>query len=94
LQRAITFSYTIPSELLNQADRLVGGDDAVLVIDDTAVPKKCEHSVGVAPQYASALGKTANCQTFRATLLAPVRNGLPIKTRLAHSAAEFVGHGS
>ena len=41
-----------------QADRLVGGPDAVLVIDDTALPKKGSHSVGVAPQYASALGKT------------------------------------
>ena len=38
--------------------RLVGGPDAVLVIDDTALPKKGTHSVGVAPQYASALGKT------------------------------------
>lgn len=47
-------------ELLAQADRLVGGHNAVLVIDDTALPKKGTHSVGVAPQYASALGKTAN----------------------------------
>ena len=52
------------SELLVQADRFVGGSDAVLVIDDTAIPKKGAHSVGVAAQYASALGKTANCQTL------------------------------
>ena len=54
----------VETELLIQADRLVGGSDAVLVIDDTAIPKKGTHSVGVAAQYASALGKTANCQTL------------------------------
>ncbi len=47
----------LEAELLIQADRLVGGSDAVLVIDDTAMPKKGTHSVGVAPQYASALGQ-------------------------------------
>jgi hypothetical protein len=36
------------TELLVQADRLVGGSDAVLVIDDTAIAKKGTHSVGVA----------------------------------------------
>ncbi|MEH2474127.1 hypothetical protein V1281_004689 [Nitrobacteraceae bacterium AZCC 2161] len=40
----------LESELLVQADRLVGGKDAVLVIDDTAMPKKGDRSVGVAPQ--------------------------------------------
>jgi SRSO17 transposase len=45
----------VETELLVQADRLVGGRDAVLVIDDTALPKKGTHSVGVAAQYASAL---------------------------------------
>jgi SRSO17 transposase len=60
----------LETELLTQADRLVGGSDAVLVIDDTAVSKKGQHSVGVAPQYASALGKTANCQTLVSLTLA------------------------
>ena len=54
----------LEKELLVQADKLVGGSDAVLVIDDTAVQKKGKHSVGVAWQYASALGKNANCQTL------------------------------
>ena len=53
-----------------QADRLVGGDDAWLIVDDTALPKKGRHSVGVAPQYASALGKNANCQTLVSLTLA------------------------
>ena len=60
----------LEAELLMQADRLVGGPDAVLVIDDTALPKQGSHSVGVAPQYASALGKTANCQTLVSVTLA------------------------
>jgi SRSO17 transposase len=67
-------------ELLIQADRLVGGKDAVLVIDDTAVPKKGERSVGVAPQYASALGKTANCQTLVSLTLA--RGEVPVMVAL------------
>jgi len=60
----------VEAELLIQADRLVGGEDAVLVIDDTAIAKKGRHSVGVAPQYASALGKIANCQTLVSLTLA------------------------
>src|SRR5712675_1685313 len=72
----------VEAELLVQADRLVGGSDAVLVIDDTALPKKGSHSVGVAPQYASALGKIANCQTLVSVTLAsgevPVMVGLQL----------------
>ena len=66
----------VETELLVQADKLVGGSDAVLVIDDTAIPKKGAHSVGVAPQYASALGKTANCQTLVSLTLA--RGEVPV----------------
>ena len=70
----------LETELLIQADRLVGGSDAVLVIDDTAVPKKGKHSVGVAAQYASALGKTANCQTLVSLTLA--RGEVPVMVAL------------
>ena len=70
----------VETELLGQADRLVGGSDAVLVIDDTAIPKKGTHSVGVAPQYASALGKTSNCQTLVSLTLA--RGEVPVMRAL------------
>ena len=70
----------VETELLVQADRLVGGRDAVLVIDDTALPKKGMHSVGVAAQYASALGKTANCQTMVSLTLA--RGEVPVMLAL------------
>ena len=70
----------LETELLIQADKLVGGGNAVLVIDDTAVPKKGQHSVGVAPQYASALGKTANCQTLVSLTLA--RGEVPVMVAL------------
>ena len=66
--------------LLKEADRLVGDDAGYLVIDDTALPKKGRHSVGVAPQYASSLGKTSNCQSLVSVTLAsrevPVMVGL------------------
>ncbi len=67
--------------LLGEADRLVGGLDAVLVVDDTALPKKGDRSVGVAPQYATTLGKTANCQTLVSLTLA--RGEVPVAVGLA-----------
>jgi SRSO17 transposase len=66
----------LTEELAIQADKLIGGANAVLVVDDTALPKKGSHSVGVAPQYASALGKTANCQTLVSLTLA--RDEVPV----------------
>lgn len=73
-------SAPLESALLSEADRLVGGADSWLIIDDTCLPKKGDHSVGVAPQYASSLGKTANCQSLVSVTLAsrevPVMVGL------------------
>lgn len=70
----------LEAALLTEADAQVGGDDAWLIIDDTSLPKKGTHSVGVAPQYASTLGKTSNCQTLVSLTLAsgevPIMAGL------------------
>jgi hypothetical protein len=63
-------SRPLEAALWQYAEGLVGGEDAWLIIDDTALPKKGMRSVGVAPQYASALGKRANCQTLVSTTLA------------------------
>src|ERR671911_83252 len=72
----------LDAELLAQANRLVGGPDAILVIDDTALPKKGTHSVGVGPQYAGALGKNTNCQTLVSLTLARDEVPIPIVLRL------------
>src|ERR1700712_587666 len=73
-------SVPLEAALLKEADRLVGDQAGFLVIDDTALPKKGRHSVGVAPQYASSLGKTSNCQSLVSVTLAsrevPVMVGL------------------
>ena len=70
----------LAAALLAEADKMVGGGNAWLIVDDTALPKKGRHSVGVAPQYASSLGKTANCQSLVSVTLAshevPVMVGL------------------
>jgi SRSO17 transposase len=70
----------LEAELARRAERLVGGPDAVLVIDDTALVKQGRHSVGVARQYCGELGKRANCQALVSLTLAraevPVGVGL------------------
>src|SRR5258708_17466283 len=48
----------VETELLIQADRLDGGNDALMVIDGTAITINIKHSVGVAHYKASALDDT------------------------------------
>ena len=68
--------------LAGKAAALVGGPGAVLVVDDTACPKKGKHSVGVARQYCGALGKQANCQVLVSLTLARDEVPLPVGLRL------------
>ena len=68
--------------LAHEADRLVGGVEAVLVIDDTALPKQGTLSVGVARQYCGQLGKKANCQALVSLTLARDEVPIPVALRL------------
>jgi SRSO17 transposase len=62
--------------LAEKAQAMVGGPEAVLIIDDTALLKQGKRSAGVARQYAGAAGKTTNCQTLVSLTLA--RDEVPV----------------
>ena len=52
------------------------------IIDDTGIPKKGRHSVGVKPQYCGQLGKEANCQVAVSLSIANHFASLPVGYRL------------
>src|SRR3954449_6491425 len=79
--------------LAKQADQLVGGPEAVLVIDDTALPKKGTLSVGVARQYCGQLGKRANCQALVSLTLAGREVPVPVGLRLVLPGEGRAGPG-
>jgi len=67
LQQFVNQSPWDPASVVNHlvdvmADHL-RPSPGILVLDDTSLPKKGTHSVGVARQYCGALGKVANCQS-------------------------------
>jgi SRSO17 transposase len=68
--------------LLDKADAIVGGRNAHLIVDDTALVKKGTHSVGVAHQYCGQLGKNANCQALVSLTLARDEMPVPVGLRL------------
>src|SRR3954468_8517124 len=73
--------------LAEQVERQVGGEGAVLVVDDSGIPKKGELSVGVARQDCGELGKVANCQVLVSLTLARGEVPLPVGLRLFLPAA-------
>lgn len=55
---------------------------AAWVVDDTAIPKKGKHSVGVARQYCGVLGKQDNCKVAVTVSLANSTMSVPCAWRL------------
>jgi SRSO17 transposase len=58
------------------------GPIRALIVDDTGMPKKGKHSVGVARQYCGQLGKQDNCQVAVSLSAANDQASLPIAYRL------------
>jgi SRSO17 transposase len=54
----------------------------VWIVDDTGIPKKGRHSVGVGHQYCGQLGKQANCQVAVSLSVANHHASLPVAYRL------------
>jgi SRSO17 transposase len=52
------------------------------IIDDTGLPKKGRHSVGVARQYCGQIGKEDNCQVAVSLSIANAHASLPVAYRL------------
>ncbi|MCP4966728.1 MAG: IS701 family transposase [bacterium] len=59
-----------------------GGPIKTWIVDDTGLPKKGKHSVGVARQYCGQLGKQDNCQVAVSLSVANDVASLPIAYRL------------
>lgn len=66
--------------VLEQMER--HGAVAAWVIDDTGIPKKGSHSVGVARQYCGAVGKQENCQVAVSVSLVNEAVSVPAAYRL------------
>src|ERR1700704_1971976 len=58
------------------------GPVAAWVVDDTGIPKKGSHSVGVTHQYCGVLGKSANCQVAVTVSLVNAVLSVPVGFRL------------
>lgn len=62
--------------------RISSAEQRYLIIDDTGIPKKGTHSVGVSHQYCGQLGKQANCQVAVSVSLASKKASVPVAWQL------------
>lgn len=72
----------VQRKLVDVVSKRHGLKKAILIVDDSSLPKKGEASVGVAPQYCGALGKVANCQNVVTLQAVAGRLHFPVAARL------------
>jgi SRSO17 transposase len=78
----------VDNDLLTKVREMVlpaierGGAIEAWIVDDTGLPKKGKHSVGVARQYCGQVGKQENCQVAVSLSIANHHASLPIAYRL------------
>jgi len=73
--------------LLDQAwqwvdSRIADREPRYWLVDDTGMPKKGAHSVGVSHQYCGQVGKTTNCQVAVSVSLASEQASIPVAWQL------------
>jgi SRSO17 transposase len=76
--------------IAQEAQQLVGGKDAVLIVDDTTLPKKGDYSVGIGHQYSGTVGKMTNCQCLVSITLAKHEVPIPVDHRTPFERGEAV----
>jgi len=65
-----------------RVDAAMGDDRRYWLVDDSGMPKKGRHSVGVGRQYCGQLGKQDNCQVAVSVSLASEAASVPVDYRL------------
>ena len=82
LQHFITHSTWSAGAVWEALRRRLPDREGVLIVDDTGIPKRGRHSVGVKRQYSGTLGKIGNCQVVVSCVLRSKRSTWPIAMEL------------
>ena len=82
LQHFITHSTWSSGTVWGALRRKLPDRAGVLIVDDTGIPKRGRHSVGVARQYSGTLGKVGNCQVVVSCVLRSKHSTWPLAMEL------------